>query len=35
VKGALDAINGIVVNDDSQVVEIEAHKRYGIDPKWC
>jgi Holliday junction resolvase RusA-like endonuclease len=32
VKGALDAINGIVVNNDSQLVEIEAHKRYGIDP---
>jgi Holliday junction resolvase RusA-like endonuclease len=33
VKGALDAINTIVVADDSLVVEIDARKRYGVQPK--
>ena len=33
VKAALDAINGIVVVDDAQVVEIRARKVYGLNPK--
>jgi Holliday junction resolvase RusA-like endonuclease len=33
VKGALDAINSIVVTNDSLVVELDARKRYGIQPK--
>ena len=33
VKAALDAINGIVVVDDAQVVEISARKVYGVNPK--
>jgi Holliday junction resolvase RusA-like endonuclease len=33
VKAAFDAINGIVVTDDSLVVELEARKSYGPDPK--
>jgi Holliday junction resolvase RusA-like endonuclease len=33
VKAALDAINGIVIADDALVVELEACKRYGPDPK--
>jgi Holliday junction resolvase RusA-like endonuclease len=33
VKAALDAINGIVVEDDAQVVEISACKVYGVNPK--
>jgi Holliday junction resolvase RusA-like endonuclease len=32
VKAALDALNGIVVRDDSQVVEITAVKKYGAEP---
>jgi Holliday junction resolvase RusA-like endonuclease len=32
-KSALDAINGIVIADDSQVVEIHAAKKFGIAPK--
>jgi Holliday junction resolvase RusA-like endonuclease len=31
LKGGLDAINGIVVLDDSYVVEL--HKKYGVQPK--
>lgn len=33
VKAALDALIGIVLTDDSLVVELEARKRYGVDPK--
>ena len=33
VKAALDAINGIAVIDDAQIVELTAVKRYGINPK--
>jgi Holliday junction resolvase RusA-like endonuclease len=33
VKSALDAIDGIVVIDDSQIVEMSAKKKYGITPK--
>jgi Holliday junction resolvase RusA-like endonuclease len=33
LKAALDAINGIVVADDSLIVEFDARKRYGLDPK--
>ena len=33
LKAALDAINGIVVADDAQVVEISARKVYGVNPK--
>ena len=33
MKAALDAINGIVVVDDAQVVEISACKIYGVNPK--
>ena len=33
LKAALDAINGIVVADDAQVVEISARKIYGVNPK--
>lgn len=33
IKSALDAINGIVIADDSLVVELDARKRYGVDPK--
>lgn len=33
VKAALDAINGIVIADDAQGVEISAHKIYGPNPK--
>jgi Holliday junction resolvase RusA-like endonuclease len=33
LKAALDAINTIVVADDSRVVELDARKRYGIQPK--
>lgn len=33
VKSALDIINGVVVADDSQIVELDAKKRYGLDPK--
>jgi Holliday junction resolvase RusA-like endonuclease len=33
IKAALDAINGIVIADDAQGVEINARKVYGINPK--
>jgi Holliday junction resolvase RusA-like endonuclease len=33
LKAALDAINGIVVADDAQAVEIIARKVYGVNPK--
>jgi Holliday junction resolvase RusA-like endonuclease len=32
-KAATDALNGIVVADDSLIVELDARKRYGIAPK--
>jgi Holliday junction resolvase RusA-like endonuclease len=33
LKGATDALSGIVVADDSLIVEIAATKQYGRDPK--
>ena len=33
VKAILDAINTIVVADDSQVVELRAAKKFGVSPK--
>jgi Holliday junction resolvase RusA-like endonuclease len=33
VKAALDAINGIVVADDSLVVDLQAQKKYGVNPR--
>jgi Holliday junction resolvase RusA-like endonuclease len=33
LKGAMDAVNSIVVADDSLVVEIDARKKYGTQPK--
>lgn len=33
VKAAADALNGIVVVDDSQIVDLDVSKRYGVDPK--
>jgi len=33
VKAALDAVNAIVVTDDSLVVELAAEKRYAIVPQ--
>src|SRR5262249_45938403 len=33
VKSAQDAINEIVIRDDSQIVEVGARKRYGVAPK--
>jgi|SRR5215211_1233734 len=33
VKAALDALNSIVVCDDSQVVELQSVKRFGSSPK--
>jgi Holliday junction resolvase RusA-like endonuclease len=33
VKAALDAVNGIVITDDSLVVELQAQKRYGVNPQ--
>jgi Holliday junction resolvase RusA-like endonuclease len=33
VKAALDAINGVVITDDSIITELAARKRYGLDPK--
>ena len=33
IKSALDAINTIVVVDDSQVVEMRSRKKYGGQPK--
>jgi Holliday junction resolvase RusA-like endonuclease len=32
-KSAIDAINGIVITDDALVVELDARKRFGVDPK--
>lgn len=29
VKGILDALTGVVYEDDSQIVELHAYKRYG------
>ena len=33
LKAGLDALNGIVIADDSQVVMLVARKVYGVDPK--
>ena len=33
VKAGLDALNSIVIADDSQVVMLHARKVYGVDPK--
>ena len=33
VKAAADAINGIVIHDDSQIVELDARKVYSVAPK--
>lgn len=33
VKSILDVLNGIVILDDAQVVELQASKRYGLDVK--
>lgn len=33
IKAALDACNGIVFADDSQVVRVEAEKAYSLQPK--
>lgn len=33
IKSTLDALNGILWHDDSQIVKIEAEKRYGDHPK--
>ena len=33
IKAAADAVSGIVVADDSLIVELDARKRYGSDPK--
>jgi Holliday junction resolvase RusA-like endonuclease len=33
VKSAQDAINEIVIRDDSQIIEVSARKRYGVAPK--
>jgi Holliday junction resolvase RusA-like endonuclease len=33
LKAALDAINNIVVVDDSLVVDLEARKKYGVQPR--
>jgi Holliday junction resolvase RusA-like endonuclease len=32
-KSAMDAINGIVVADDSLVVKVTVEKKFGVDPK--
>lgn len=32
IRSVLDALTGIAYDDDSQVVEIQAHKSYGEDP---
>lgn len=32
VKGIFDAINGVVWNDDTQVVDLHVKKRYGLTP---
>jgi Holliday junction resolvase RusA-like endonuclease len=33
LKTAMDAINGIVVADDSLIVSVRAEKKFGLDPK--
>ena len=33
IKAAADAVSGIVVADNSLIVELDARKRYGSDPK--
>jgi Holliday junction resolvase RusA-like endonuclease len=33
LKSAMDAINGIVVADDSLVVKVTVEKKFGVDPK--
>lgn len=33
IKALLDAMNGVVLHDDSQVWEINAEKVYGIEPR--
>lgn len=33
LKSAMDAINGIVIADDSLIVEVTARKKYGLNPK--
>jgi Holliday junction resolvase RusA-like endonuclease len=33
LKSAMDAINGIVVADDSHIVKATVEKKYGLDPK--
>jgi Holliday junction resolvase RusA-like endonuclease len=33
LKAGMDAINGIVIADDSLIVQVIAEKKYGIDPK--
>ena len=33
LKSAMDAINGIVVADDSLVVEVTVKKKFDVDPK--
>jgi Holliday junction resolvase RusA-like endonuclease len=33
LKSAMDAINGIVVADDSLIVSVRAEKKFGLDPK--
>jgi len=33
VKSAMDAINGIVLTDDSLIVKVTVEKKFGVDPK--
>jgi Holliday junction resolvase RusA-like endonuclease len=33
LKSAMDAINGIVVADDSLIVKVTVEKKFGVDPK--
>ena len=33
LKSAMDALNGIVVADDSLIVKVTAEKKFGVDPK--
>jgi Holliday junction resolvase RusA-like endonuclease len=33
LKSGMDAINGIVVADDSLIVKVTAEKKFGVDPK--
>ena len=33
LKSAMDAINGIVVADDSLIVKVAVEKKFGVDPK--